>query len=279
MQSWRAELTNDCQHRRGQPCERSSPDVQLGAPPDVSGGVSVHNENRMESQAAGARRPRGFRRRWGALFLSLALLTSGATAVLAVTSATTAGASGGTYGFAFVTPPTVNLIEGVTNTFNVVTTGSPLVVFQQSGPLPTGVTFDNDTGTFSGTPEQTGTFDDTITAAGTVAPEGIPIIVVLTQAFTLVVSNWGIVPQQIPPAVVGQFYQLQLVEAGAPGGVKWKKIGALPKGLKLNPTTGLLSGTPGKKVTPGDKTVTVEVVTVGKNRSSSSASLVIAFSS
>lgn len=221
----------------------------------------------------------GFGRRCVVLFSSLALLTAGATTVVATTSATTAGASGGTYGFAIVTPPTVTLIEGVTNTFAVVTTGSPLVVFQQSGPLPTGVTFDDDTGTFSGTPEQTGTFDDTITAAGVVAPEGIPIIVTVTQAFTLVVANWGIVPQAVPPAVIGQFYQLQLVEAGAPGGVKWKKIGALPKGLKLNPTNGLLSGTPSKKVTPGDKTVTVEVVTVGKGRSSASASLVIAVSS
>jgi hypothetical protein len=229
----------------------------------------------MLSRSTEGRRRSGLHRRC-AVLLTFVLLTSGATGIVVAASATSAEASGGTYGFKFVTPPTEKLIEGVANTFTVVTTGSPLVVFQETGPLPTGVTAYN--GTFSGTPEQTGTFDDTITAAGVVYEAGIPIVVTITQAFTLVVVSWGIVPQSVPPGIIGQLYQLQLVEAGAPGPVTWKKVGALPKGLKLDPTSGQLSGIPSKKLTPGDKTVNVKVITVGKRHSSASASLVIAFS-
>ena len=57
-------------------------------------------------------------------------------------------------------------------------------------------------------------------------------------------------PPALPAVTPGHAYgpvQLQAIGAGAGATLKWKKVAPLPKGLKLS-STGVLSGTPNKKL-------------------------------
>ena len=58
-------------------------------------------------------------------------------------------------------------------------------------------------------------------------------------------------------ATRGQAYAAQLSASGALGPYKWKKLAALPKGLKLS-TTGQVSGIINKKLTPGSYPIVVQ---------------------
>jgi len=170
---------------------------------------------------------------------------------------------------AFLTPPTVKMIVGTLNTYMPVVNDNLVVVEQ--GPLPNDVTFTN--GSFSGTPDETGTYNVVLQAVSASDPSTI----FATQDFKLVVANFGVVPESIPTIVPGSFYQLQLQEAGASGPVTWKAK-LLPKGLTISHTTGLVSGTPSPGLNPGIKKVKVTVVVVGKKDDQSSAKLLLSIS-
>jgi hypothetical protein len=62
----------------------------------------------------------------------------------------------------------------------------------------------------------------------------------------------------LPNATRGQAYSFQLVAAYGTTPYKWKKIGKLPKGLKLS-KEGVLSGTPSTKLAAGSYEIVVEV--------------------
>jgi hypothetical protein len=95
-------------------------------------------------------------------------------------------------------------------------------------------------GVLSGTSSAAGTYPITITAANGVLPN-------VTQSFTLTVAALGIITTSVSPepATIGTFYQSSPLQAA--GGVppyKWTvTAGALPKGLKLGLSTGMISGT------------------------------------
>lgn len=61
-----------------------------------------------------------------------------------------------------------------------------------------------------------------------------------------------------PEATRGMAYSTQLVASGGIPPYKWKKVGKLPKGLKLN-KEGVLSGTPKSNLVPGPYQVAVTV--------------------
>lgn len=67
-------------------------------------------------------------------------------------------------------PPVVNATplplrgENLPYSFTFTASGYPPFTWSESGALPTGLTFDNNTGTLSGTPTQTGSFPITVTA-------------------------------------------------------------------------------------------------------------------
>ena len=100
----------------------------------------------------------------------------------------------------------------------------------------------------------------------------------VAQAFAQVIDNLNIVTSALPGAVRGTAYgPVSLVAAGQgvssspyATALTWSKV-ALPKGLRLS-RTGVLSGTPSKKLVVGPTTVTVrvtETVTVVSGRSKS----------
>jgi hypothetical protein len=137
----------------------------------------------------------------------------------------------------------VTFVVGAAGTFTVTTTGTPTPSLTETGALPTGVSFKdngNGTGTLSGTP-----------ASGTAANYAITftasngIGTAATQSFTLTVGQ--------PPAItsansttftVGTAGTFTVTATGFPAPT-FSETGALPTGVTLNPTTGVLSGTPG----------------------------------
>jgi hypothetical protein len=71
-----------------------------------------------------------------------------------------------------------------------------------------------------------------------------------------------VITESLPPATLGQPYSAALEARGTGFAVKWKRIGKLPKGLKLDPLTGVIQGVPRK--TAGPFTFSVQVREVVK---------------
>jgi hypothetical protein len=128
---------------------------------------------------------------------------------------------------------------GITETFTVVANGFPASTFAATGAMPAGVTFNPATGVLFGTPQANtgGTYALTFTPTNTVGTGA-------TQDFTLIVDQ--------PPAITSN--NTTTFTVGTPGSFtvtatgfpapSFSESGMLPNGLSLNPTTGVLSGTP-----------------------------------
>ncbi|HUH80886.1 MAG TPA: nidogen-like domain-containing protein [Solirubrobacteraceae bacterium] len=70
--------------------------------------------------------------------------------------------------------------------------------------------------------------------------------------------GFAVTTESLPAASRGVAYSYQLAAAGGTTPFKWKKVGKLPKGLKLS-KAGVLSGTPSSKLAPGSYQLTVAV--------------------
>jgi len=109
-----------------------------------------------------------------------------------------------------------------------------------AGSLPGGLTLNQGTGLISGTPATTGTSTFTVKAQGANGCSA-------TQTYTLVIACPAITvnPATLPSGTIGTAYS-QTVAASPAGGNYTYAVssGTLPTGLNLNPSTGLLSGTP-----------------------------------
>jgi hypothetical protein len=78
---------------------------------------------------------------------------------------------------------------------------------------------------------------------------------------TVDTTVFAIETSSLPPATRGAHYSVQLKATGGPAPYKWKRIGKLPKGLKLS-STGLLAGTPkSTHVNPGTYHFSVQATT------------------
>ncbi len=82
---------------------------------------------------------------------------------------------------AITSPNAATFTEGDFGSFNVTSTGYPAPTYEESGGLPNGVTFNDTTGVFSGTPTSDGTYTITITALNGVDMNAM-------QTFTLTVN-------------------------------------------------------------------------------------------
>ena len=122
------------------------------------------------------------------------------------------------------------------NSFTVAASGYPAPTFTvTTGTLPSGVTLNSTTGVLSGTPAATGVTSVTITATNAVSNA--------TQSFTLTTSAGPV----ITSANSIGFYTAQastftVTATGYPSPT-FSETGALPAGITLNATTGVLSGT------------------------------------
>lgn len=108
-----------------------------------------------------------------------------------------------------------------------------------SGALPAGLVLSAD-GTVAGTPTAAGSFNVDITATDANGQS-------ITQPYALVVAvpTVTLSPDTLPGATAGSPYSQQFTAGGGVPGYGYAiSAGALPAGLTLAPSTGLLSGTP-----------------------------------
>ncbi len=118
----------------------------------------------------------------------------------------------------------------------------PYVWSLQSGRLPAGLTLDPSTGIISGTPTTPGSSSLTFKVTDTSSPVqtatmqlpltiGLPVLTITTTT--------------LPSGQVGSPYSLTLAAAGGTTPFNWTiTLGTLPAGMNLNPSTGMISGTP-----------------------------------
>lgn len=124
-----------------------------------------------------------------------------------------------------------------------------------AGSLPSGLTLAS-SGTISGTPTATGTFNFTAQVKDSVGTTA-------SQAYTVsIASPLTITTTSIPDATVGVAYTFTLQASGGTAPYTWSiSSGTLPAGLTLNSSTGVISGTP---TTAGSSTITFKITDAGK---------------
>jgi len=138
-----------------------------------------------------------------------------------------------------------------------------------AGTLPAGLKLHTNTGLISGTPTGTGTTDFTVTVTDTESPAASASA---AESITIP-APVEVTTVSLPAAVVGTPYTATLTAAGGVPTYTWSiPAGTLPAGLTLDPTTGVISGTPSA---PANASFTVEVTDSGSPPASAVASEVI----
>jgi hypothetical protein len=173
-------------------------------------------------------------------------------------------------------PASATFVEANAGSTSVSATGYPTPAFTESGNLPSGVSFidnTNGTATLSGTPTQTGSFPITITASNGVSPDA-------TQNLTLDVVTLEVTTTTLPAATKKTAYDATLSAEGGATPYKWSLVpgSVLPPGLTLS-ESGRISGKPTEAGTftfkvnvkstettsfPKDKASDLLSITVGK---------------
>lgn len=126
------------------------------------------------------------------------------------------------------------------------------IIVAQSGSLPPGLSL-SPAGTISGTPTTGGTFTFTVQVTDSgkrTASKALSIAVS--------VANLSITTNSLPTAILGVAYSQTVAVTGGATPYTWRlAAGGFPQGLTINPSTGVLSGTPNGSV--GASTFTVQV--------------------
>lgn len=142
----------------------------------------------------------------------------------------------------FTSPASVSGTVAASFTYTAVATHA--ASYTLTGALPTGLTFTN--GVISGTPgnSSAGTYPVTITATNVTGSASLSLVLrIFANPNSPVITSASLVNGQVN-AVLN--YQLVAsIPAGSGGGtVTYAVVGALPSGVTLNPTSGVVSGTP-----------------------------------
>ena len=150
----------------------------------------------------------------------------------------------------FAAPPAAVLNTAYSDTLTAAGGTAPYTWSVNSGTLPAGLTLSS-AGVLSGTPTATGSSTFTVNVID--ANNGIA-----TTSITLVVTSSVTFTFPPPPSgVVGTAYSDTLTAAGGTTPYTWSiSAGSLPAGLKLNASTGVVSGTP---TTAGTASFTAKV--------------------
>ncbi|WP_205910685.1 Ig domain-containing protein [Rhizobium sp. P44RR-XXIV] len=113
-----------------------------------------------------------------------------------------------------------------------------------SGALPAGLTLSS-SGTLSGTPTAGGIFNFTVKAADSSTGTGAPFNASKAFSLTIASPTIAITPTTLPAATVASAYSQTVTASGGTSSYAYAiTAGALPAGLTLSATTGVLSGTP-----------------------------------
>jgi hypothetical protein len=128
------------------------------------------------------------------------------------------------------------------------------------GTLPPGLNLNNTFGTIFGTPTTAGTYPFTLGVTDTIGNNATANLSITVTASNVTIT---IAPTTLPGGTVGGAYSQALTATGGAAPYTWTlfppstsgpPVGALPAGLTLNATTGLISGTP---ITAGTTNFTV----------------------
>ncbi|HUQ91995.1 MAG TPA: putative Ig domain-containing protein [Bryobacteraceae bacterium] len=144
-----------------------------------------------------------------------------------------------------ITPTTLpNATRGTAYSQTISAPGgtAPLTFSVNSGSLPTGLQLNASSGVISGTPTTAGAFSFTIQAADSAG-------LTARQSYTVTVTVAGapltITTTTLPAADLNTAYSQTIATAGGTAPIRFSLItGALPGGIQINATTGVVSGTP-----------------------------------
>src|SRR5579872_472231 len=132
--------------------------------------------------------------------------------------------------------------------------GTPPYSFSiASGSPPSGLTLDASSGVISGTPTSAGSSTFTVGLSDAAQSSA-------TRTLTITVNpgSLSITGAQLPGGMVGSAYSQSLSASGGTPPYQWSvAAGSAPPGLSLNPSSGVLSGTP---TVTGTSTFTVQVM-------------------
>ena len=122
---------------------------------------------------------------------------------------------------------------------------SPYTWSVSAGSLPTGLTLDAAAGVISGSPTVTGTSSFTIAVTDSASPT--PATATAALSITVAVLP-AVTTTSLPAAAIGNTYTAALAASGGTSPYSWALAATspdvLPAGLTLDPTTGIISGTP-----------------------------------
>lgn len=138
--------------------------------------------------------------------------------------------------------------------------------------LPPNLAFDTTTGAIGGTPTTAGTTSLTFTLQDSSSP---PQTVQKTLTLTVnpAPAPLSITTTSLPDGFVGQSYNQAVLATGGSGALTWSIVaGTLPQNLSLNPTTGVIFGTPTAR---GTSSFTVQVVDTGGQTDTQALSILI----
>ena len=171
---------------------------------------------------------------------------------------------------AITSASSVSFAKGFAGSFTPSASGTPTPTITESGTLPAGLTFSG--GVLSGTPTTVGSSTVTLTAKNGVGPA-------VTQSLTINVTVLAVTTTSLPAATLGGSYSATVSAEGGTAPYKWKNSPKLPKGLKLNKTTGAITGTVSSKATPGSYPITFTVEDHAKPKDTASATLTLTVNS
>ncbi len=134
------------------------------------------------------------------------------------------------------------------------------------GQLPQGLTLDQQTGVISGAPTATGTFTFAMRVADSA---GSTDTSQLTLTVSAALAPLSVQTTSLEPGLAGYFYKDAVEAAGGVPPYTWQLTGGqLPSGVKLNPDTGEIFGTPTES-----RTFPIQLSVTDKTGATASASL------
>jgi hypothetical protein len=134
----------------------------------------------------------------------------------------------------------------------VAATGGTTPYTWSASGLPAGLTINTSTGVISGTPTAAGTSTVAVTVSDSTSPTNLSA----TKNFSLViVAPLSITTTTLPGGVAGTAYNTTVAATGGTTPYTWSATG-LPAGLNIDPSTGVIGGTPSAA---GTSTVAVTV--------------------